>query len=195
MTIVPMIPPTFAFFLVSGFLSLLGLILVLNVFGLPANWLILGLITLWKYVYPDTAQLDFFFFALVISFAVLGEVLEFALQIIKARKYGSSSSGTFAGMVGAIAGAILLAPLFFGLGALIGALLGAWTGCFVMEKGKGRPTGEAVDAAFGAMMGRFLGTVCKCGAGGAMLALTARYIWPEAEPVGEMVQALQLFMV
>lgn len=195
MTIVPMIPPAFAFFLVSGFLSLLGLILVLNVFGLPANWLILGLITLWKYIYPDTAQLDFFFFTLLISFAVLGEVLEFGLQIIKARKYGSSSSGTFAGMVGAIAGAILLAPLFFGLGALIGALLGAWTGCFVMEKGKGRPTGEAVDAAFGAMMGRFLGTVCKCGAGGAMLALTARYIWPEAEPVGEMVQFLRSFMV
>lgn len=190
MPIVPMIPPALAFFLVSGFLSLLGIILVLNVFGLPANWLNLGLIVLWKYAYPDTTQLDFFFFALLISFALLGEALEFGLQIIKARKYGSSSSGTFAGMVGAIAGAILLAPLFFGLGALIGALLGAWTGCFIMEKAKGRPTGEAVDAAFGAMMGRFLGTVCKCGAGGAMLALTARYIWPESPPAGEMVQYL-----
>lgn len=196
MIAVPIIPPAFAFFIVSGFLSLLAIILVLNVFGLPANWLILGLVCLWKYVYPDTAHLDTLFFVLLIGFAILGEALEFGLQIIKARKYGSSSSGTFAGMVGAIAGAILLAPLFFGLGALIGALLGAWTGCFVMEKGKGRPTREAVDAAFGAMMGRFLGTVCKCGAGGAMIALTARYIWPEppAAP-GEMVYWLQHFFV
>lgn len=190
----PLIPPGLAFIIASGFLSLLGLILVLNVFGLPANWLILGLVCLWKYVYPDTAHMDVLFFVMLIGFAVLGELLEFGLQIIKARKYGSSSSGTFAGMVGAIAGAILLAPLFFGLGALLGALLGAWTGCFIMEKCKGRPTGEAVDAAFGAMMGRFLGTVCKCGAGAAMLALTARYIWPEAPvPPGEMVHWLQGF--
>ena len=48
-----------------------------------------------------------------------------------------------------------------------------------MELVKGRPMKEALDAAFGAMMGRFLGTVCKCGAGGAMLALTAHRIWPE----------------
>ncbi|MEG2173634.1 MAG: DUF456 domain-containing protein [Desulfovibrionaceae bacterium] len=192
----PFIPPALAFIIASGFLSFLALILVLNVFGLPANWIILGLVCLWKYIYPDTAQLNIVFFALLIAFAVLGEVLEFGLQIIKARKYGSSSSGTFAGMVGAIAGAILLAPLFFGLGALIGALLGAWTGCFLMEKGKGRATGEAVDAAFGAMMGRFLGTVCKCGAGGAMLALTARYIWPEAPAApGEMVYWLHRFFV
>lgn len=194
-----LIPPAFAFIIASGFLSFLALVLVLNVFGLPANWLILGFVCLWKYIYPDTAHMDMLFFTLLIGFAVLGEVLEFGLQIIKARKYGSSSSGTFAGMVGAIAGAILLAPLFFGLGALIGALLGAWTGCFLMEKCKGRPTGESVDAAFGAMMGRFLGTVCKCGAGGAMLALTARYIWPDAPvvPAGpaEMVYWLQHFFV
>lgn len=194
--IIPMVPPMFTFLLASGFLSLLGLVLLLNIFGLPANWILLGLVCVWKYVYPDTAHMGMLFFSLLVGFAVLGEVLEFGLQVIKARKYGSSSSGTFAGMVGAIAGAIMLAPLFFGLGALLGALLGAWTGCFVMEKLKGRPSREAVDAAFGAMMGRFLGTVCKCGAGGAMLALTARYIWPETPaPVGEMVQWLHFMYV
>ena len=51
-----------------------------------------------------------------------------------------------------------------------------------MELVKGRPVKEALDAAFGAMMGRFLGTVCKCGAGGAMLALTAHRIWPKPVP-------------
>ena len=119
---------------------------------------------------------------MMVGIAVVGEALEMGMQILKAKRYGSSSSGTFAGMIGAIAGAILLAPLFFGLGALIGALAGAWTGCFVVEHLKGRPLREALDAAFGAMMGRFLGTVCKCGAGGAMLALAAGRIWPKLPP-------------
>lgn len=69
---------------------------------------------------------------------------------------------------------------FLGWAALIGALVGAWIGCFVMELVKNRPVKEALDAAFGAMMGRFLGTVCKIGVGGVMLALTAQRIWPNA---------------
>ena len=81
------------------------------------------------------------------------------------------------------AGAIFLAPLFFGLGAFIGALVGAWLGCLVMELLRGRPGKEAFDAAFGTMMGRFLGTVCKLGTGSAMVVLTAHRIWPDMAPV------------
>lgn len=189
-----MIPSAIAYVLVSGFLGLLGLMLVLNIFGLPGNWALLGLVALWKYVYPDTAQLGVAFFSMLIGAAVIGELLEMSLQIAKARKYGSSSSGAFAGMVGAVAGAIMLAPMFFGLGALLGALIGAWIGCFVMELLKGRPRREALDAAFGAMVGRFLGTVCKCGAGGAMLAITGRYIWPESPQDGQLVELARFFV-
>ncbi len=182
---ISVLPPTLAYMLASAFLGLLGLVLLLNIFGLPANWILLGLVALWKYLHPDATAMGVLFFSLMIGLAVLGEVLEMAMQIIKARKYGSTSSGTFAGMIGAIAGAILLAPLFFGLGALIGALLGAWIGCFLMERLKGMPTAKAVDAAFGAMVGRFLGTVCKCGIGGAMLALTGRYVWHQIPSLPE----------
>lgn len=176
---IPVIPPVFTYILASGFLGFLGFVLLLNIFGLPANWIILGLVALWKYLHPDTAHMGILFFSMLIGLAIAGELLELGLQIIKAKRYGSSSSGTFAGMIGAVVGAILLAPLFFGLGALIGALIGAWLGCFVVEILKGRPGKEAIDAAFGAMVGRFLGTVCKCGVGGVMLALTGRYIWPD----------------
>lgn len=185
------IPWAIAYILTGGFLSLLGLVLLLNIFGLPGNWVLLALVALWKYVYPDTAQMGALFFGLLAGLAVLGEILELALQVTKARKYGSSSSGAFAGMIGAVAGAIMLAPLFFGLGALMGALLGAWLGSFVMELLKGRPRGEAAKAAFGAMLGRFLGTVCKCGVGGAMLAVTGRYIWPEAPDAGQIVELMR----
>lgn len=185
------IPYPFAAMIAGGFLSLLGCVLLLNIFGLPANWIILGLVGLWKWVHPDAGNMGWLFFSLLIGMAIVGEALEFGMQIIKARKYGSTSSGTFGGMVGAIAGAILLAPLFFGIGALIGALLGAWLGCYVTERLKGMANREAISAAFGAMVGRFLGTVCKCGIGGAILALTARYIWPlpPVEP-GQMVQLI-----
>ncbi len=187
------IPYAIAYFLASGFMALLGFLLFLNIFGLPANWIILALVGLWAYIYPDAAAMDIWFFVILTGLAVLGEVLEFVLQVAKAKKYGSSSSGTFAGVVGAIVGAIVLAPLFFGIGALIGALIGAWLGCFIMEKAKGRPTKEAYDAALGAMVGRFLGTVCKCGIGGAMLAIIARYIWPKDPAMEQMVQVMQYF--
>ena len=173
----------FASLLAGAFLTLLCFVLFLNIFGLPANWIILGLVALWKLVFPWQGQLDAWFWAGMVAFALLGEALELGVQVVKARHYGSSSSGTFAGMLGAFLGAILLAPLFWGLGALLGALIGAWLGCYIMEVAKGRPTPEAMNAAMGAMMGRFLGTVCKCGTGAAMIALTAHHIWPEpAEP-------------
>ena len=173
------LPFPIAYLLAGAFVTLLCFVLLLNVFGLPTNWIVLGLVALWKMAHPGASNLDVWFWVMMVGLALIGEALELGMQILKAKRYGSSSSGTFAGMIGAIAGAILLAPLFFGLGALIGALAGAWIGCFFMELVKGRPMKEALDAAFGAMMGRFLGTVCKCGAGGAMLALTAHRIWPE----------------
>ncbi|MDR1777767.1 MAG: DUF456 domain-containing protein [Desulfovibrio sp.] len=173
------LPFPLASLLAWAFLVLLGSVILLNIFGLPGNWVLLGLTALWKLAHPSDVQMDVWFWVMMAGFAVAGEILEFSLQIVKARKYGSSSSGTFAGMIGAIAGAILLAPLFFGLGALIGALIGAWIGCFFTEWIiRGRPVPESLLAAMGAMVGRFLGTVCKCGVGGCMLALTAGRILP-----------------
>ena len=149
------LPFPIAYLLAGAFVTLLCFVLLLNVFGLPANWIVLGLVALWKMVHPGAANLDVWFWVMMVGLALIGEALELGMQILKAKRYGSSSSGTFAGMVGAIAGAILLAPLFFGLGALIGALAGAWIGCFLMELVKGRPVKEALDAAFGAMMAVF----------------------------------------
>jgi len=173
------LPFPLASMLAGAFITLLCFVLLLNIFGLPANWVLLGLVALWKVVHPGATSMDVWFWIMMVGIALVGEALEMGMQILKAKRYGSSSSSTFAGMIGAIAGAILLAPLFFGIGALIGALAGAWTGCFMVERLKGRPLRESLDAAFGAMMGRFLGTVCKCGAGGAMLALAAGRIWPK----------------
>lgn len=165
--------------LAGAFIGLLGLVLFLNVFGLPANWLILGLAALWKLAHPVAPNMGLLFWSVMILLALLGEILETGLQIVKARKYGSSSSGTFVGMIGAIIGAIALAPMFWGIGAFLGALMGAWLGCFGMELLKGRPAEEALSAAFGTLVGRFLGTICKIGIGATMIVFVWRSIWPE----------------
>lgn len=177
-----LLPFPLAWLLASGFLTLLTFVLVLNVFGLPANWMILGLIALWNYLHPGTEALGQMFWLFVVGLAVLGEVLEWGLQAVKAKHHGASSSGTFVAMVGAFAGAILLAPLFWGIGALLGALAGAWFGCFTVEILKGRGAEQALRAAWGAMLGRLLGTVSKCGVGGCMIALTAKKILPSDLP-------------
>ncbi len=172
------LPFQLSWLITGAFVTLLSFVVLLNIFGLPANWILLGLTVLWKMAHVSAAALDTWFWVMLIGLALLGEALELGVQVLNARRHGSSSSGTFAAILGAIAGAILLAPLFFGLGALIGALVGAWIGCFVTEfLIRGMPFKNALDSAIGAMMGRFLGTLCKCGAGGCMVALTAGRIW------------------
>ena len=143
------------------FLVLLGFVLLLNVITLPANWIMLGLIGLWRFAYPSPGDMGVFFFAMLVGLALFGEVIEYIAQGWGSKKYGSSTSGMWAGL----------------LGALVGALVGAWIGCYLMERYKGRNDYEARQAAKGALVGRFLGIVVKCGIGAVMLGLTCHAIF------------------
>lgn len=162
-----------------GLVVVCGAAVLLNLIGLPANWLILILAALWGWCMP-AAGMGTWYWAGMAALAVLGEILETGVQLLQGKKRGSSSAGAAAGMIGGIAGAILMAPFLFGIGAFLGALLGAWAGCLGMELLRGRPRAEAFNAAWGAVMGRFLGSLGKCAAGAAMVALTAHAILPDA---------------
>ena len=167
---------------ISGvFLFVLGLVMLLTVFGLPGNWIMLILVAVWHFVLPMPSALNIWYWIIVLAIAVLGEVMEFFLQVKQAKKYGSSNTGTVGGVIGAIVGAILLAPFLFGIGAFIGAMLGAWCGCFVFELLRGMDSRTAARAALGAMFGRFLGTVTKLGCGVVIWAITMQYIWPDPQ--------------
>ena len=98
-----------SFSLAYAFIVLLGLILLLNILGLPANWVVVLLVVLWKFLHPAAGALDVWFWIMFLGLAVLGEVLEMGVQVMNAKRHGSSTSGTVAGMVGAIAGAIFRA--------------------------------------------------------------------------------------
>ena len=161
----------------SLFLGLLLAVLGLNILGLPANWIMLGLAWLWALIHP-AQPLGWSFYAPLIGMAVAGEALEFGAQYVGTKKYGGSSKGNLGSFIGAIVGAIFCAPFLLGFGALVGAVGGAYIGCYAFERMHGRPSHEAWHAAKGAMWGRVLGFVVKIGLGGAMLPLIARAVWP-----------------
>lgn len=110
------------------FLLLLGLVLLLNLLPLPANWIMVALVFVWRFANPNPGAMDMVYFLSVIGLAALGEVIELVAQAWGAKKYGSTNSGMLGGIIGAITGAILGVPFLFGLGALFGALTGAWMG-------------------------------------------------------------------
>lgn len=173
--------------LASVFLFLLCVVLLLNLFSLPANWVVVALVSMWRLLNPAPGDMDFWFFIMLVGLAVLGEIIEFAAQAWGAKRYGSTTGGMWAGIAGALVGALLGVPFLLGLGALLGALGGAWLGCYALERLRGRDDAEASLAARGALVGRFLGMVIKCGIGVIMLGLVYDAIWPGIPSAGPVI--------
>lgn len=143
---------------------LLVLAFFTHVFSFPANWFIILILGGWSWFNPESGLTLNTLFVFV-AVALAGEVVEFVLQTMGARKYGASSSGNWGAFVGAIGGAILGAPFFLGLGALFGAIGGAFAGCLGVELLNERSFAEAKRAAIGAMIGKVLGLAIKIGIG------------------------------
>jgi uncharacterized protein YqgC (DUF456 family) len=158
-------------------LLILGLCLsqILQLFSMPANWVALGLITLWKTLYPESMSWNFVI--VMAAFAGIAEFLEFFLQAGYAGRYGASTRGNIGGIIGAIAGALFGATFLLGFGALLGALGGAYIGCLVAEM-PGRSRAEAFRAARGAFMGKALGFTVKTAIGAVMVVTSIPRIWP-----------------
>ncbi|QJB54959.1 DUF456 domain-containing protein [Pseudodesulfovibrio sp. zrk46] len=148
---------------------------VLQLFSMPANWVALALIALWKYIYPESMTWNYVIILAVV--AGIAEVLEFFLQARYAGKYGASTRGNIGGIIGAIAGAIFGAPFFLGLGALFGALGGAYFGCLIAEM-PGRSRDEAMLAAKGAFVGKALGFTVKTAIGACIVVMSIPRVWP-----------------
>ncbi len=170
-------------FLSSIFLFVLFIILISNIILLPANWIMLGLIFLWKVLFPNNAEMNTLFFLFLVFLVISGEIIEYVAQSWGSKRYGSSTSGVWVGLLGAFLGALFGLPFFLGFGAFIGALLGAWTGCYIMERINGKDTFEASHAAKGALIGRLLGIIVKLCIGISMLIMTYHTLFPSAVPI------------
>jgi uncharacterized protein len=165
------------FVLAVGFLAVLLACLGLHVFGLPANWVLIGFVAVWDFLHP-ALRLGAGVYMLLVGLALAGEVVELAAQLIGARRYGATGQGNLGGFIGAFAGAILGAPFLLGLGALIGAVAGAYLGCYVFERLGGRDDPAARRAALGAFFGKILGFSAKLACGMVMWVTAVRAIWP-----------------
>lgn len=170
--------------MVTALVVLITLVLfvvcLLQVVGVPANWVVLAILAVYKLLGPaaSVAGLSWTFLLVMAGLAALGEILEWGIQLKFGRRYGSTAKGNIGGIIGSIIGAIVLLPLFFGFGAVIGALAGAYIGCFVVEFVSSRGLRAANAAAWGAFVGRFLGMSLKLGIGISIVGMAAFRMFP-----------------
>jgi len=158
------------------FILLLGVGLLVNIVGLPGNWVNIGLMGLWRWFHPDMPA-GLWFFMLLLALAGVAELIEFWSQVVGARRYGGTRGGAWGAFLGGIAGSILMAPLFLGVGVLFGAVAGAFLGCLALEVLAGRGLAESLRASKGALWGRVFGLVAKFGAGAYILVTGAARVW------------------
>jgi uncharacterized protein len=167
---------TLALLLVAGG----GLCWLSNLFSLPGNWVLLGMVALFVFLVPETSGrgLSWTTVGILAGLAVIGEIIEFVAGAAGAAKQGASRRAILfsliGGMAGSIAGAMAGLPVPI-IGSMIAALLGgaggAFAGAYIGEQWAERPHDASVAVAKGAFKGRLWGTVAKFAVGAAMLGV------------------------
>jgi len=82
-----------------------------------------------------------------------GEVLEYALVIIGAKKLGASNLAIVGALIGGILGAIL-GVSFLGIGLILGTFLGIFLGAFIVELSIRKDPLKSLKAGTGGVLGR-----------------------------------------
>lgn len=144
--------------------------LVTHIFGLPGNFIILADAFLFSW-YLDFDKVPFNIFLILIGLALLGELIEFLLGLIGAKKYKSSNRAVVGSIILGIVGAIWGAPFLFGVGSVIGAFVGAFIGAFFVELILEKNLDQALDSGWGSLIGRVGGTISKVLIGVIMIVL------------------------
>jgi uncharacterized protein YqgC (DUF456 family) len=158
------------------FIVILFFGLFITVFGLPGTAVILIDVIIYAAVTGfEKISLTVIFILLLIS--LTAEVLDFALGMAGASKFGSSVGGMWASAAGSIIGAMILAPLLFGLGAVIGFFFGGFAGALIVELIRQNRLKPAFRAAWGTVLGRFAGICAKGLFAIAMIIITLSNIY------------------
>lgn len=155
----------FAFYIL---VSLAGLVSL--VFGLPGTFIILAASILYGW-YGGFDEITVKIIVMLVLLTLLGELIEFVLGILGAKKYKSSNRAIAGSIVFGIMGGIMGAPFFFGLGAVIGAFIGAFAGAIIVELTIGKNLDQSIKSGWGAFIGRVAGTISKGAIAVAMVAI------------------------
>lgn len=146
--------------------------LLLTLLGMPGNWLIVlaaAAYTIWGPA-EGLPQMGLYTVLTLFALAVLGEILEFVLGAVTARRAGGSRRAAVGalggGLAGAVAGMFVGIPIpFVGpfLAAILFASLGAMAGAYMAQQAS--PEWEEQQKAWqigkAAFWGRLSGTLAK----------------------------------
>lgn len=153
----------FVLFSVAGIIS--------HFFGLPGNWVILGVSFLLAWAGQfDKIQVNTLIILLALT--LLGELVEFLLGIVGAKKYEASNRAIAGSIIFGIIGAVLGAPFLLGIGSIIGAFTGAFIGAVITELFQGKTIKQAVSSGWGTLLGRVGGSFVKIFIGIVMVVIT-----------------------
>lgn len=153
-----------------------------NLFSLPGNWVLLGLVALFAFLVPESngRGVSWTGVGILAALAVVGEVIELAAGAAGAAKQGASRRAVLLSLVGAIAGSIIGAtagipiPVIGSMaGALLGGSVGAFAGAYVGETWKERGHATSVAVGKAAFIGRLWGTLGKFAVGAVMLGVAS----------------------
>lgn len=156
-------------FIVFLIVALAGLISL--VFGLPGTFIILADSILYSW-YKGFNEITTKVILILVVLAALGELLEFLLGILGAKKEKASNSAIVGSIIFGIIGAILGASFLLGIGSVIGAFVGAFAGAFLIELFKRKGINQAIQSGRGALFGKVVGTITKGAIGVTMIAIT-----------------------
>lgn len=151
--------------------------LLLNVAGLPGNWVLvaIGAVVL---LIPAFGDLSWQWYLVIIGLAVLAEVIESLLGLVIVAGKGGTRWGVIGSFLGGLTGVIIgsaVAPPFGGVAlGFVGAFAGAVAGEYMREQ----RSGQAVRVGFWAFVGRSLAMLGKimCGAGIVWVLITKTWL-------------------
>lgn len=161
---------------------------LLNVLGMPGNWILVALGGACYWFRPESymTHMALLTLASMIAVAGLGELLEFVASALGAKRQGATTRGTALAILGSVVGAI--AGLFFGtaipipiVGNVIGSLLlgaaGAFAGAIAGERWAGKDWDTSLQIGSAAFWGRLLGTIGKVVCGTVVCAVFMAAVW------------------
>jgi len=97
---------------------------------------------------------------LLLVLYLAGEVLEYVLAFMGARRFGASRPAAFGALLGGLIGAVAGAPVA-GVGLFVGMLLGVFAGAFIVELAAGGELRRALRAGLGGAFGRVAAIAAK----------------------------------
>lgn len=158
-----------------------GLWLATVLFGLPGNWLMVLMTSLFAWWRWEDGVFSGWTLIAVAILALIGEVIEFLAGMVGARKAGASWRASIVGLFGAVIGAVAGTVVFPVpiVGTILGTCLGAGICVWAVEVSRGEQPDISVERAVGAGVGKFLGIVGKFVVGIVIwLVIAVAAFWP-----------------